>query len=366
MARTEVLNTRRTRLMRRHVPKVENYTSICLTVALVVLVGWVFGTGDDYEADDRDLPVELLYDASQPIEIYTRPLKPWVEPGQTEFTGSFDFGLYPSEIVDDDWQATGRVRKFDADNLYEKINGEAEKFIKQGFVSLHYLVLRDNTDGAELAIELFDQGDIGGSLGIFADHGAGRELHESRGVTYFNTTAGVIGRTGQYFFRVAGDRESQRITAKAAQLIAAFSSLGSGVAVAEVDSVPAGFALLRDGLGLAEPDIQFQESNVFQYDFAGRFWFGNTDGDSKARLFVHIADSSGEAQTLLDLLDAEQRYEYAVEHTDSSWILYRHEFQRTYFVIARRGRFLYGGEKLPSAKSAEVLMERLEAVLDDD
>ena len=46
-------------------------------------------------------------------------------------------GVLPASVVDANWQLKARVRTFDAANLYEEINGEAEKFIKQGLRNMH-------------------------------------------------------------------------------------------------------------------------------------------------------------------------------------------------------------------------------------
>ena len=365
MARAEVFNTRRRKLMRNRVPRAENYSVGLIMVALVALIVWVLATRDNFNAEERDLPIELLYQDKEAIEIYTRPLKPWVEPGSLSVTSQFDFGAFPEGVVDQEWRPVARVRHFEADNLYEKINGEAEKFIKQGFVSLDYLTLRSQNDGAELAIELFDQGDLGGSLGVFAEHAASREVETRNGVTFFTTRAGMIGRTGQHFFRVVGDRESQAIDKKSLALVNEFSTLGAVSAPTTTPQVPAGFALLRDGLGLSEAQIQFEESNVFQYDFANKFWFGSAGVDAKARVFIHLAQDEPQARALTDALMEEQSYEYETVPSDESWALFRHEYQQTYFVLSQRGRYVYGAEKLPNADDAPRVMRRLETVLND-
>lgn len=362
--------------MRKHVPRSENVATVAVGAALVAVVGWVMGTRDDFDATERDLPVELLYVEREPIEIYNRPLAPWVEPGTVQVGASaFDFGEFPPAVADDAWQPTARVRRFGPDNLYAKINGEAEKFIKQGFVSLHYLVLREAATGAELAIELFDQGDVGGSLGVFAEHAGGREVRSVDGVTYFTTSAGVIGRAGSRFFRAAADQASASVTRKAAALVRVFgqeSQAGEGERGDRGGQEPAapvaqpdGFAFLQGPLGLDEARIQYQESNVFAYDFASGFWFGDLGLDGKARLFVHFAKDDQAAAALVEAITQEQVFEYEPVPVDEDWSLFRHKFQATYFVLGRRGRHVYGAEKLPEPADADRVTRRIERALAD-
>lgn len=367
MPRDIVISARRPRLLRTYVSRTENASVALILFALLVLVAWVMSTRNNFDPRERDLPIDQQVSTAAEIQIYNRPLKLWVDPSQPIAAATFDLGPFPAQTVDAQWQPAGRVKRFQTDNLYEKINGEAEKFIKQGFVELAYLLLRSNADGSEIAIELFDQGDLGGSLGVFAEHASGRAVSEADGVNYFTTGAGVIGRKDRFFFRVAGDRESEAIADKALGLVRAFAQLGGAAASAETPAdTPAGFALLNQRLGLPEAAIQFQESNVFQYDFAQRFWFGDAGLGGDSRVFVHIADDSAAADELVAALLEEQRYDYEDVENDGDVAVLRHRFLKTYFVITRRGHYVYGMEKLPATEAVADWLDRIGENLSDE
>mgnify|MGYP001819657073 CR=1 FL=1 len=290
-----------------------------------------------------------------------------MDPARPIAPGAFDLAPFPADIAESDWQPVGRVKRFQAENLFEKINGEAEKFIKQGFVELAYLLLRSDHDGSEIAIELFDQGDMAGSHGVFAEHAAGRSVQESGAVSFFTTGAGVIGRVDRYFFRAAGDRDSEAIAAKAFGLVDAFGALANppGAAVASAE-VPPGFALLHQRLGIAEKDIQFQEANVFQYDFARRFWFADAGLDGEARVFVHVGEDAAAAEALIDALLAEHGYDYDPVADDGGVAVLRHRFLKTYFVITRDGAVVYGLEGLADRDAAADWLARIRKGLSDE
>ena len=361
VARKAVFNTRRHRVLRNWVPVGENIISLLVLGTLVLIVLWAIGLRESYDPDVRELAPELLASAKPEIAIYTPPLKSWAEPG-TLSAPTLELGPYPTAILDDAWTLAGRIRRFETGNLYEKINGEAEKFFAHGFQSMHYAVLRA-PDGAELAIELYDQGDVGGSTGIFAAHGAAeRDVHERSGVVFFNTSIGVIGRKGRFFFRAAGDRESEDVSAKAQQLVAAFAALES----AATDTMPEGLRLLTQAMGVAESDAALIAENAFQLDFAKDFWFGRLPDTEDAEIFVHIADSEQSASALLSDLIEEQRYDYQAVTAATPWTTLRHSVLGTYFAVGRRGPIVFGVHRFQDADGIGALMERFEAGLQDE
>ena len=363
--RLQIFGLRRPRLLRTSIPLTENISAALLGILLLALVTWVMTTGNDFDPWDRDLPIELQLSNARDIPIYTPPLKPWVNPAQPVVPGAFDLAPFPVDILDADWQPVGRVKRFHAENLFEKINGEAEKFIKQGFVELAYLLLRSERDEGEIAIELFDQGDLAGSLGVFAEHATGRAVEESGGVSFFTTGAGVIGRVDRYFFRAAGDRSSDAITAKALDLVHAFGTLAAATGAAAAEAPP-GFALLHQHLGIPEKDIQFEEANVFQYDFARRFWFADAGIDGEARLFVHIAKDAAIAEALIGALLEELHSDYDEVASEGGVNILRHRFLKNYFVLTREGKTVFGLDGLADREAAAEWLARIREGLADD
>lgn len=380
-------------MLRKGVPTGETVSSVVIAAGLVATTVWVFGQKDAFDHEARDLPTEYLTRGGPKIELYRQPLKVWQEPGTTQTVSAGpDMGPFPVALAADGWALSGRVRAFSADTLYEKINGEAEKFIRQGFQSLHYAVLRA-ADGTELAIELFDQGALGGSLGVFAEHRpADRTIEEAAGVSYFLTSVGVIGRMGRYFFRAAADRSGDLVRTKSLQLVNTLAALvdgslpaaaGSaapaspgpelplGGATAALAAQPSGTGTLPDAqpelvaltraLGVSESRLAFEAENVFQFDFARAFWFADLDGGGRA--FVHGASDERAATQLLALLVEEQGFDYATAESPDDSTLMRHEFLKTWFAVAHHGRFVVGVENGADQTSAlDATRRLLEAV----
>jgi hypothetical protein len=360
MAQENVFAIRKRRFLRKRIPRMENIAAFILICGLAGIVLWVMAQKNNYHPEDRDISPEHLIQRSNQEKLYSLPFKPWVEPGTETQSLVQNLGIFPETIVDQEWMVESRLKQFTPDNLFEKINGEAEKFLQQGFQSLHYLVLTSKEDGSELAIELYDQGDMGGSMGIFSDHMSDDNVIEQHGqVIFFQTPVGAIGRKGKYFFRIAGDRENDNVRQKSVQLAQAFTLLQE---IEEETSV--GFRILNRGLDIPSERITFQSENVFQFDFAKDFWFGQLELENPARVFVHQTSSPAEVGQLFEEILEEQSYEYEiVDETESTVILF-HNFLQTYFVISYQGAFIFGIEHLAQEKQIAPIMERLTGELE--
>ena len=360
MARTETINLKRRKLLRKNIPRIENTITLLLLITLILIGSWFVLQQNNYDPDRRDLPIELLSNSSSPI-LYTPPIKIWTDPSQSADPGPTKVQLkpFPDSIVALGWQASGRVKEFVEDNLFEKINGEAEKFIKQGFRKLYYLVIKSPDNQDELSIELYDQGDISGSMGIFASHlSAKRTIQQSGKVIYFNTAAGVIGRKGKFFFRVAGNSSSDQINQKASQLVQAFAELTETTA-----ETPLALKILAEQLKIPEKSITHQRNNVFQFDFARDFWFGRPKENAPTRLFLHVGTSPGVVKKMFDQIVEEQSYDFKVVEKTSDHIIMWHEFLKTYFAIGRYNHSIYGLENVRQKPTMAVQLSVLKEAL---
>ncbi|MGF1525522.1 MAG: DUF6599 family protein [Candidatus Competibacterales bacterium] len=372
-----LFNTRRHPLLRKHIPLHENLTTVVIGFALVGLVLWVMDQRHRYDPSTRDLSVEQLLAASKNLELYHPPLIPWREPG-SEPRGPMDIAPFPGAVVSGQWQPLQPPRQFGPDTLFEKINGEAPRFLKQGFQVLHYLVLK-GPDEAEVAIELFDQGGVGGSMGLFSQHASGaREIERAGEVVYIANTIGAIGRVDRFFFRIAGSDPSPAVQDKARQLaevmgqlisaplktsVAAAAPTPTPTAPQAPSDEPVGLTILRDTLEIPAELTAFQGENVFQFDFAQDFWFGRYSADTEERLFVHQAPSATTAEQLYTLLLDEQSFDYQRLDAQGMALLEHNFLGDNYFAVARSGQYIYGVENAPSPDRAQAVLARLAAAL---
>ena len=363
MARKEtVFNKKRRKVLRKEIPTWETTAGLLVLAVLVIIVIWVFLQKNAYDPADRDISPEALIQGTTEITIYNRPVKRWSEQGSSQSLAKPSLGVFPESILANNWTVSKRLKQFDKSNLFEIINGEADKFLKQGFKTLHYLVIESAATSEQIDIELFDQGDQRGSTGVFSEYISGNSRIEQSGdLAFLMTSSGAIGRKGRYFFRIIGTAESADIREKSKQLVDALKSLPE-----EKAEVARGYLVLNKIIGIDPAYIIFQGKDVFQFDFAKDFWFGSPDPANKVRFFIHEASSPEKAKALFDRLIEEQSYDFEIKEQKAETALLWHSYLKNWFGVGQSGTFIFGIENSPDQKTVRARMESLRRGIDGE
>ncbi|MCG8338904.1 MAG: hypothetical protein MJE63_30720 [Proteobacteria bacterium] len=354
-----LFNRRKRRVNRSHIPPAELIISSIIITGLILVIGWISLQRNEYNPEDRDLPDKYLDTGIITSEIYHPPLQRWSEGQGQGPTSAPNTGLLATDILNDSWQVNSSLKEFNADTLFEKINGEADKFLQQGFKNLQFIRIVDAERTNEIGIELYDQGDLKGSLGVFAEYvspNATVKNHES--VVYIVNRAGAVGRKGRFFARLIGNRESPVISTKAEEIMKLLVSLPQ----AESD-IPFEYNILTEKLKINPAFISYQNKNVFQFDFARHFWFGTPDPGSSGRVFIHRLAEGGQEPGLLSRLVQEQQYDYKTIRSTPNFAVMQHLYLKTWFVIRQEGSVIYGVEKMKNVDVAQQYIQQTSAIL---
>ena len=287
-------------------------------------------------------------------------LKTWVEGGSLKAaSGAPDLGVFPADVLSDGWSVDGRVEVYDPSNVYEKINGAAEQYIKFGFVKLHYLSIENGDDF--ISIEIYDQGEFANTLGIFAGQRASsRQVLSSGNMFYYSTPVGAVGGFEQYYFKFAGNSESKAILNKAGSLIELMKELP-----VVKSSSPRGYSTMLDDLKIPFDLIAYEKNDAFQYDFADDFWFGRPQKTEDWRIFVHEADDAPSARLLYEKLVEEQSYEYEVLESSHTKTIFKHEFLETLFAVEIKDSIIFGVDGAENTATTTKWMNTLRKAVSD-
>ncbi len=356
-----VFNRMKRHVFRKRIPLGEIVGGGVVVAVLAGAVVWVAAQEDRFDPGERDIRFAVLESQSVEDRLYRRPLKAWVEPGEALPGGGAGprLGIFPPQILEGGWRVSTRLQHFDAANLYMKINGAAEQYLRYGFRALHYIGLASPDGRNEVSIELYDQGGFPGALAVFSSQrDPAKPVQRTGDGYYYRTAVGAIGMVGRYFFKIAGDAETPSIREKSLEIVAALATLPQ-----RLEALPYGFRFFSERLGMSFAEISYQPVNVFQYDFAKDFWFGRPDPASPARLFLHVAESPAVAAELFDSILVEHAYDYEIVEEDEDAVVLRHEFLKSYFAMTLRDALIYGVEKAPRQETIQALSARLEEAL---
>ncbi len=354
-----LFNRRKRRSNRSQIPPLELVCSLLIVSGLVLILSWVIAQRSNYSQEDRDLPDAFLDTGIVTAELYHPPLQRWSEKAAGSMNIKPNLGLLPPEILNNSWQVSLPLKEFNADTLFEKINGEADKFLTQGFKNLQFIRIENTVQTDELGIELYDQGDLKGSLGVFAEYvSTESKVQNQKSVVYILNSAGAVGRKGRFFFRLVGNRESPTIVKKAEEIMKMLESLPQAQS-----EIPVEYKILASKLGINPAFISFQSKNVFQFAFARNFWFGSPTPGSTGRVFIHHTESEKTGNELFSKIVEEQKVDYKILKQTGSFAVMQHLFLKTWFVIRLEGPIIFGVEKMKDVNMAQRFIRQTSDIL---
>lgn len=291
MANTDrLINPRGRKHYRRSYSLTEVRIGVVILLGLGGFAGWVAYEGahppDDLFANTPD----LLDPGSAPIER----------------------GPLPEGLAADGWKE-GKLAAFDADNLYEKINGRAGYFTSKGFVSLLFLPLAsEDANQDTIDLEVYDMGAAENAFGAYVGEKPDEIAStESAGVVWHRDRNALYMARGPYYIRAIGSQESPGVDGALAHLREA---LEGGLAAGER---PWAHALLVDALGFEATQIEYAKENAMSFEFARNVYVARRGEDTE--LFVASApDAEAAVAMAKEYVEGFTSYGEAVEGGD--WI----------------------------------------------
>ena len=130
-------NLGRPKLLRKEISSAEAWVGVLLLISIVGMGVWLRGQRTNFDPGERDIDTALLVKQSVEDNLYRTPLKRWRDPslGGGE-AAPVDVGPFSPSILAGGWTSPSTPKVFVPDNLYEKINGQAEQYLKFGFEDL--------------------------------------------------------------------------------------------------------------------------------------------------------------------------------------------------------------------------------------
>ncbi|MBK9088376.1 MAG: hypothetical protein IPL90_04725 [Holophagales bacterium] len=363
-----VLNPRPYRVFRKSYSVTEAKAGAVVLVGLAALAAWVVWRGahpdpglfaDPAATSTGSVAIPVVEGRTAP-DGPSRAAAARAEPaGSGPSTGSaptvVDRGALPASLAAPGWKERTASR-FDAENLYVKIDGRADFFLSRGFRSLTFVTLEGPSDAA-VDVELYDLGSAENALGAFAAEKPPETKAASGGGTswYVARNALFLARGGSYA-RAIGSDESPAVLAQLEALRKAFEQ---GIAAGEK---PWTVALFADALGLPPDRLQYAAENAFSFGFAKNVTSATLD-DGETELFVLPAGDAAKAKTLsAKFEEGFLSYGEKVAAAGASWV--KDRYLSTFSRTVAAGTMVVGVRGAPVLpKGAEALAKLEKAVL---
>ena len=346
MANDRIFGRLKRPIYRKEISRTENAVGLALLLCLLGSIAWLAQQKNGYDPSSRDLALEDLQ-ASAIQNISKKPLQRWGESGRN--VEQQDLGDFPPNLLQG-WSVARSLKRYTPENLFEKVNGQAEQYLKFGFTGLQTLALQ-NSLGQSADILLFQQKDFSQSLGLYAEQRSPEHVVLHQGSLHYTiTSVGSFGISGPNFFQVMITGNPEQITLANEHFLKSLAQTKLGQ-----DSSQQAFQLLLDA-GAEFSDISYIPENVFQYGFASNFWFSKVFKDSDAKRFSHRALSREEALALLDQFKKVLPEDYRLALEQDGIYYYQHLHLKTFFAITVQGEILRGVDEVFDLDQAKSLM----------
>lgn len=204
--------------VRTHISSTEQAIS-CLLLVVIGGVGLaVYQAGQHYDPalfslDPSQLP--SAGPARTEVALTSAPVG-----ALAEGTPSGDAGAALLAAAPEGWQALGALERFDADNLYEKINGRAEQYLAYDVVGLTCLSLAPAGGAGEfIDVFVYDMGAVTRAFGIYSIERSPDEPAVDLGRGGYRSGASYFFWHGPYYIQVMAS-EARDDLARTGQTIA--------------------------------------------------------------------------------------------------------------------------------------------------
>ena len=250
--------------------------------------------------------------------------------------------------------------RFNADTLYEKINGRADLYLSSGFVSLETqrFTLNNDTAGAWVEVFVYDMATPENAFSVFSMQR--REDARSTDVApnAYRTDNAVFMTHANFYLELIGTDASEGLQQAMVWLAGAFAASHGGATAAP----RAPGAGLFPEAGLARESLQLITANAFGYEQLNRIYSGNYLIDGM-RLTAFVSErEDGDAASALAVDYSQTLISYGAIAVDGPVPIEGAavmQFFDTYEIVFSRGRYLAGVHEAGSLEAAGTLARRL-------
>lgn len=357
-----VLNPAAWRHYRRRYARGEVLAGAVVLVMLAAVAGWVRWMGAHPDPTLARVPLESL--AGDPARTVSRvsaraePVPPagaaMVDPARAPAArGALPVELAPAGFGE------GRPAVFDAENLYEKIDGRANYFTSRGFQQLSFVSLRSGAGASATTIdvELYDMGTAENALGAYGGEKSAEIPSETHAAGLWHLDRNALYLTqGRYYLRAIASDESEPARAALLEVKARIQSAFAS----QAQELPWAHRLFGQ-LGIAAGRVEFHREGAFSFGFARDVYSALLEDDATELWVMVAADETGARSLAEQFVGGFASYGEKVVFDGAAWVRDRY---LSSFATARTERtFVFGVRGAPTREIGVQAVTRLETAL---
>jgi uncharacterized protein DUF6599 len=347
-----VLNPRPFRHYRKTYSLMEVRVGLCVLALLASIAAWISWRGSH--------PAAWVFGGVTPLDVGTGGTGT-AAPSRVDLQAkgpggaALARGPMPAHLAPQGWHE-GPVARFNADNLYEKIDGRADYFLSRGFRSLACVTLEREGAGATVDLELYELSSAENALAALAGEKPPEVASsEASGTTWFAARNALCMARGSYYARILGSDESADVLAELAFVRRRLdASLRAG------ERASAGM-LLQQALGVPADKVTYEGENAFSFGFARDVHVAALpDGETEAFL-VQAPDDTSARALAARFVDGFAGYGEKVDRAGTTWI--KDRYLGSFARATSQGRFVVGVRSAPNIEAGEDAIARLTRAL---
>lgn len=356
-----VLNPQAWRHYRRSYARGEVLAGALVVVGLVAIATWVRWMGAHPDPNLARVSLDAL--AGDPARTVVESVPPSAgrasspAPTPTAVPASAR-GALPGELAPPGF-SEGKPATFDADNLYEKIDGRANYFTSRGFRSLSFVSLTSVGDpaAASIDVELYDMANAENALSAYGGEKSAEIASERHAAGLWHLDRNALYLTqGRYYLRAIGSDESEATRAALLAVKARIQAAFPG----EAQELPWAHRLLGV-LGIASGQIEFHREAAFSFGFANDVYSALLD-DQATEVFVTVtADETAAANLVRQFVDGFASYGERVASGGETWV--KDRYLSSYATARAHRAFVFGVRGAPDLEAARAALAKLAAAI---
>jgi hypothetical protein len=266
-------------------------------------------------------------------------------------------------MVPQGWKLAGEAQTFQADNLYEQIDGAAPGYLRYSFKVLTVdSVQRADDPRTEILAEVYEFANHLDAFGIYSNERTPKLEYLKLGAEGYYVGATSRFYKGAYYVKLAASRDNEHVQAALKGLATALARRLSG------ETKPPDLLKAIPTAGLIANSERYEGSDLLAHEFLGRGFTADYDlgGEKPAKLFFAIKADRWEARSayyqLLSFLRQRGEVGQTVALGDGSGRMTRHPFYGP-SLICRSGSVVCGVLRTPGTETGAKLVEELLANL---